>query len=304
MGASTHISSVCQSTLLDAPPEIFGCTDPAANNYNPSATLDDGSCTYDPPSPYDPDATAYFNAVEAIGGVTPITTTQKNRYNDWVLYMKSIGMYNSVLAIFPCYGGIASAHAINAKTLASGTFHGTWIHTTSGSKPNGIDAWFDTGINPKTAMGSSTVFQMGFYSRTDVQADTFDLGAATIGHQTMLLTSANGELGRIGSDSLQALEGTFNDSLGYNVVRRTTNTSLVIAKSGDIITTNTSVNSADLPNCNIYAGAYNNNGPAAGFSARQFCWIDIVGGAMTDAQLFDSNIKVEGIQDAFVRGVQ
>lgn len=27
---------------------VYGCTDPAANNWNPSATADDGSCTYDP----------------------------------------------------------------------------------------------------------------------------------------------------------------------------------------------------------------------------------------------------------------
>ena len=28
---------------------IWGCTDPGANNYNPSANADDGSCTYPPP---------------------------------------------------------------------------------------------------------------------------------------------------------------------------------------------------------------------------------------------------------------
>lgn len=29
------------------PQEVFGCTDPEALNYNPNATIDDGSCTYD-----------------------------------------------------------------------------------------------------------------------------------------------------------------------------------------------------------------------------------------------------------------
>jgi hypothetical protein len=27
-------------------PQVFGCTDPAASNYNPNATVDDGSCSY------------------------------------------------------------------------------------------------------------------------------------------------------------------------------------------------------------------------------------------------------------------
>lgn len=44
------------------PPVVTGCTDPAATNYNPSATADDGSCVY--PAPLiagctDPAATNY-----------------------------------------------------------------------------------------------------------------------------------------------------------------------------------------------------------------------------------------------------
>ena len=31
-----------------AAPDVYGCTDPAAENYDPSATIDDGSCTYPP----------------------------------------------------------------------------------------------------------------------------------------------------------------------------------------------------------------------------------------------------------------
>ncbi len=36
--------------------EIFGCTDPEANNYNPDATYDDGSCEYDVYGCTDPEA--------------------------------------------------------------------------------------------------------------------------------------------------------------------------------------------------------------------------------------------------------
>jgi hypothetical protein len=39
--------------------DVFGCTDPAANNYNPDATADDGSCMYDIAGCTDPTANNY-----------------------------------------------------------------------------------------------------------------------------------------------------------------------------------------------------------------------------------------------------
>ncbi len=40
-------------------PSVYGCTDPAATNYNPSATINDGSCTYPVYGCTDPAATNY-----------------------------------------------------------------------------------------------------------------------------------------------------------------------------------------------------------------------------------------------------
>jgi len=51
--------------------DVYGCTDPEANNYNPEATVDDGSCEYPPGPVYgctDPTATNYNSAATVDDG--------------------------------------------------------------------------------------------------------------------------------------------------------------------------------------------------------------------------------------------
>ena len=45
-GAAVDVKIDNVQLSLDAPADVPGCTDMAANNYNPDATVDDGSCTY------------------------------------------------------------------------------------------------------------------------------------------------------------------------------------------------------------------------------------------------------------------
>lgn len=42
-------SPLFTAELFIPPPPVYDCTDPEANNYNPLATIDDASCTYDAP---------------------------------------------------------------------------------------------------------------------------------------------------------------------------------------------------------------------------------------------------------------
>lgn len=69
---------------------VYGCTDPAANNYDPAATVDDGSCTYNPPPVYgctDPNANNYDPNADTDDGscvydeVLGCTDPAANNYN-------------------------------------------------------------------------------------------------------------------------------------------------------------------------------------------------------------------------------
>ena len=49
------------------PPVTFGCTDPAATNYDPAATVDDGTCVY--PAPPLDDCCAHYGSIVNLTGV-------------------------------------------------------------------------------------------------------------------------------------------------------------------------------------------------------------------------------------------
>ncbi len=53
-GPSALTNNVTLNLDFDEVPPIFGCTDPTADNHEPLATIDDGSCTYPPPPPPPP----------------------------------------------------------------------------------------------------------------------------------------------------------------------------------------------------------------------------------------------------------
>ncbi len=72
---SGHV--VAQTSYFYVTTVISGCTDPAAVNYNPSANLDDGSCSYTVPNGID---TLISNSDTSIG------TTMSSSFSDLVGY--------------------------------------------------------------------------------------------------------------------------------------------------------------------------------------------------------------------------
>jgi len=91
-GTNYNASSGYRMMELDTP-AIYGCTDPDANNYDPSATIDDGSCDYDQPPGTttvfgctDPLATNYNSNATADDGscnyLVPNVSNFQAQYND------------------------------------------------------------------------------------------------------------------------------------------------------------------------------------------------------------------------------
>jgi hypothetical protein len=78
-------------------------------------------------------------------------------------------------ALYPFTGGTASKHSYNFMNTAAYqiTFNGGWTHSSTGSTPNGTNAYANTGI---LASSFGTDYMLNFYSRTNSSGAYSDLG--------------------------------------------------------------------------------------------------------------------------------
>ena len=92
----------------DLPPPIliFGCRDPQADNYNPEADLDDGSCEYTIVGCTDPIACNYNQDATTGDNVTCVYCDTPGGEEICDAYHNSDGYWNWYTGLFNCYGDI------------------------------------------------------------------------------------------------------------------------------------------------------------------------------------------------------
>jgi hypothetical protein len=112
------------------PPPVLGCTDPAADNYDPSATQDNGTCTYTPVPrvPYwrfSPAQSLGF-ADQPFGTQTPLNLTNPGycqkveRTDTLVVQWQSNYTGTHQVQVVPCDGG-SSVLTVSPTKVLSGT---------------------------------------------------------------------------------------------------------------------------------------------------------------------------------------
>jgi uncharacterized repeat protein (TIGR02543 family) len=81
----------------EGPTPVYGCTDPNANNYDPAATHDDGSCTYDEPPPP-------TNNPPSCSSVAPQSAT--TNATSGIFYIYAYGVQNASSVAFPTWSDV------------------------------------------------------------------------------------------------------------------------------------------------------------------------------------------------------
>ncbi len=225
----------------------------------------------------DADAAAFL----AAAGITDATI--KATINKFVKALKTNGLWTKAKAIYPFVGGSASAHKWNLKdprdldAAHRIVFGGTMAHSVNGITGNGTNAYYDTKLNPSTALAQNSASVFLYYKTSTVGVDgRFDIGAG-VGTSNRFYyvkrSAINNTQGSInGAINGHAFPGS-TGSTGFGGASRVDSTGFFMINES--ATANKTMASVAPPNLNVFGMCYNNAGTAAGFTSltHAFCWL-------------------------------
>jgi hypothetical protein len=267
--------------------------------------------------PLDPDAQAFLTAT----AITDSTIT--NAINNLVVGLKSDGIWNKMLAIYPFVGGTATTHKFNLKnpldTDAANrlVFFGGWFHDANGVLPNGVNAHANTFFTPSTQFGATDYSSLSLYSRTNNFTDAIqtDMGVNQFSTPTgsfMLFTGYNS------STQVAGFQSDFPNSYTYNFYGSqggNTNTTGFytgtcdavnnqLYKNGTLVAQNgfPKISTRISPTIALYIGADNYRGDARRYANKNYAFAHI-GKSLTNTDVVNLNAKVQAFQTALSRQV-
>jgi hypothetical protein len=194
-------------------------------------------------TPIDSDVQAFFSRVTTAGGT--LSATEQTAVNTLVVSMKSAGIWTAMKAIYPMVGASAAACAQNLKSSSyTGTFTSGWTFASTGATPNGTSAYMQTNFSFKFTTADYNN-HLSMYSRTqNSSVSGFNLGCQEVlGGPQIGLYQYYADVSQKG--------GTFyeypttsplinnTNTLGYQIVSRTTQTDARLYFNNSLLATNT-----------------------------------------------------------------
>lgn len=256
----------------------------------------------------DTDAQAFITAA----GITD--TTQQSAINTLVTNLKSYGIWTKMKAIYPFVGGTANAHKFNLKNPVDSNaafrlqFNGGWIHSSTGAKPNGTNAYTDTFLNPSTSLTNNN-YHLSHYSRTQKPTSTeVDIASMNGGTSVTAIAldqyyAGAGKAFVAGDYSTSAIVNADTNTLGMLVGSRTSQTSAKMfmnnVQKGSTLTLS---NPNALPNVTIFIGANHSGVSVLEFSSKE-CAFATIGDGLTDAEVANFYTAVQTFQTTLGRQV-
>jgi hypothetical protein len=206
------------------------------------------------------------------------------------------GIWDKMQAIYPFVGGSANSHKFNLKNPLDTdaafrlTFSGSWIHSSTGAKPDGSTAWGSTKYIP-SVNSTENSFHMTYYSRTLVSETVFDFAARDNVGQTELAISRGGSTSVFDPNTFDNSTLTFSsNSQGFFLTSRTGSLGIF----GQRNTTQQQGSQVEYrQNQAIYIATANyQNAPFGGYSTKEVAFASLgLGLTLTEAVNFYTAVQ-------------
>ena len=179
-----------------------------------------------------------------------------------------------IKALYPIVGGTAATHKFNfvnpldTNAAFRLVFFGGWVHSASGMKPNGWNAYADTFLNQNILEQNSQ--HIATYTKQNATLG----GSGSIGcdvTDTFMLIRGSAFYGNINDGDFSI---STNANAGYFLSTRTAVTTRKSYRNSIEVINSTSVSNANV-NQNFYISALNNGGPAAFFDDLETAFVNI-----------------------------
>lgn len=248
--------------------------------------------------PVDPDAQAFITAASITD------PTQQSAINTLVTDLKGYNIWTKMKAIYPMVGGTSTSTSYNLVNTAlyqiSWSGGVTW--GANGVQFNGVNGFGDTNLNAASILTQDST-HLSFYSRTDVIANSVEMGINSTARQLYLLY-------RYGSSAFKALNRTqaaagslYTPTNGFLIANRPNSTTEKYYHKGSLIDTITTSSTGTI-SANIYIGGYNNTAVPTSreYSSKQ-CAFASIGSGLTDTEAANFYTAVQTFQTALGRSI-
>jgi hypothetical protein len=252
------------------------------------------------------------NAQAFITAAVITDATQQTAINTLVVGLKADSLWTKMLAVYPLVGGTAAQHKYNLKNPQDTNaafrlnFSGSWIHTPSGSKPDGTTAYANTYFIPSTSWTLNNG-SVSAYSRTNnVELTSVIYGTKGSDFSSAVYAVIDARQDALNSAVLHnglnlATLATPPTTTAINLISSRINTNEIIVALNGTTTPYVSTPTALSP-ASIYLSARNNNNAVSAdlFSSRQLAFAHI-GTGLTQAECTQLYNRIQAFQTTLGR---
>lgn len=254
---------------------------------------------------FDADAQGFFDRVVAAGG--SLTDIEKNAVNTLTTSLKSSNIWTSMKAVYPMVGGSAAACAQNLKSSShTGTFSSGWIFSSTGAKPNGTSAFFNTNYSDIVNVNTNNK-HISFYSRTQNSATNgINIGTSPNSTNEIYLSAYYSAVSQkffnSGAYPTNIAQVNNTNTLGMHIGSQTSTTSRKLYFAGSLVNTNVLSYNTAYSTFNYYIGALNTTGTASLYTPHE-CAFASIGDGLSDTNASDFYFSVQAFQTSLSRNV-